>query len=240
VPTTTTPVPSDATNWGDIPTWVGAVGTCVATVAVIVTGVFVFLAFRKQGAQVDLMRDQLKQQEQSSDQQLGIMRRQLTQQRKADREAYRAAQQQIREQQEANERQAEELRAVAAEREREAAQRRRAQAAQIFVTCDRPALGVQGTLFATIHNTSPQPIYKVNLEWTMGGPTRWAADSGHFPLAYLPPGGQVSESTPAAGHDHIDQHSAVVEFSDAAGVRWQRREGGELIEQLSPNGLTAS
>jgi mannitol-specific phosphotransferase system IIBC component len=203
VPTTTPPVPSDATNWGDIPTWVGAGGTCVATVAVIVTGVFVFLTFRKQA---DALADQKT----------------------------------------ANERQAAELSAVADERQREATERRRAQAAQVFLWCER-ADGL--TLFhnvrleINVENTGLQPIYKIVTRIHQGANRQLDKEVENIKFSterHIMSGRHHTLTWESATMVELITLNISVEFTDAAGVRWQRREGGELIELPNPTPPTTT
>ena len=130
-----------------------------------------------------------------------------------------------------------ELEESLAERKREAEQRHRAQASQVFIQQVRTRtapLGYpepedsQAAVRATVMNSSEQPIYDVELRWHLGSAGygdpeieslgTMSPRSDKASIRWFPPGADMSNS------------GAVVRFTDAAGTRWLRRPDGYLNE----------
>ena len=186
-----------------------AIATAVLAVFAIVTAVFAMLAFRKQSKEVSDQADML-----------GIQSGQLAEQRKINAEQTRVLDLQAKELQESLE-----------QREREARERRSAQASQVFVWegwQDRYGIGKppEQTVTAHIHNTSEQPIYDVRFSW----------HSGDLPLPAhkrgkpLMPGEQ--DSTLGIVPDGADpaKFGASVIFRDRAKRCWRARPDGQFDE----------
>lgn len=147
--------------------------------------------------------------------------------------------------------QAEEVRSQRIEIQRNAWDRRRAQAAQIFlkIIWDQPPSKVPAEanqpradpmtwrFIATIHNLSNLPIYDIGAFWKIGGTI---FGRRHGTQAVLAPS-DSSESTFIHTYDKLtlgrgaftESELAEVTFSfrDAAGVRWQTNAKGNLIEE---------
>ena len=184
-----------------VPTWIGAIATVILALGAIITAIFAVLAWRNQSAEVSLQRKEL---------------------------------------------------------ERVAADRRRAQASRVFIWHDvKPgedavqihAMGPDAQnltieqwpdstlntqiwlIVIHVRNTSEQPTYDLMLRWRTGsadwkGPEQWPflepdANEEHARYAAVP-------GTEPMNTEQLD---AVLEFRDAAGVRWLRRIDGELQEQ---------
>jgi hypothetical protein len=120
--------------------------------------------------------------------------------------------------------------------ERDIQERRRAQAAQVFIVITSgvpaaPGVGVQVT--AEGRNTSGQPVYDIAVEWR--------TNTGPFGNVMVKPQLMPGETTPftetwteAQGFYGL---SVKVEFRDAAGIHWRTNDCGELTElcgQTSP------
>lgn len=125
-----------------------------------------------------------------------------------------------------------ELRAAAAERERLAVERRREQAAMVTIRLDREPHTVEPPTTqyrVSINNASPHPVYDLRLRWYQGtAPWRYnGADVNE--LAHLMPGADEVRERVFDGGSLVSL-GAVLEFTDAAGVRWRRRLNGELVE----------
>jgi hypothetical protein len=112
------------------------------------------------------------------------------------------------------------------DRQREAGERRRAQAAQVF-TCvgERPVhAGDPPQAAAFVRNTSRQPVYNISMGWGVTGQQRWPV--------LLPDGEHV---IPGAGSSVGDGTVPIwIEFRDAAGVRWRATNRGELTDVPEP------
>jgi hypothetical protein len=127
--------------------------------------------------------------------------------------------------------QIEELRALAAQRDRHAEEQRREQAAMVTIRLDRyiDTLEPPSTHHrVTISNASPIPVYGLQLTWSAES-ALWGSDT----LEHLMPGAQAQFERIVAGVGEWSLDVGLdptVDFTDAAGVRWRRRLGGELIE----------
>jgi hypothetical protein len=129
----------------------------------------------------------------------------------------------------------------ACERRREAEERRRAQAASIYVvreyvpgpgvTIGSPTLVRHGsplTVAATVHNAGGRPIYDVRVHWVDGGAVVQAGCEDL--LGTIGPGEQRDAP---GGFVVPDNFVPVAYFPDAAGLRWTLTPGGQL-EQADP------
>jgi hypothetical protein len=142
--------------------------------------------------------------------------------------------------------QAGELRQAAAEREREADARRRAQAELVYmwhapvqVETEEKASPVM-TIEAYVRNSSSQPIYDIYFEWEMftdvpNGLGR-IDDEIYHGEAPLMPGAMAVDRAPVEPHliaGWLDEVSVAVTFRDRAGVWWRTNASG-FLEDL-PN-----
>jgi hypothetical protein len=126
-------------------------------------------------------------------------------------------------------------------------QRRRAQAAQVFIEVDRiPPAAVAGgsgqdepdpppwRLRARVHNTSRQPIHDLHVIWQRGMVRMGKPDR----TGRLMPGNDASFERlgPPAMNPPVDPAilGAFLAFRDAAGVRWAVREDGTLTDIVAP------
>jgi hypothetical protein len=81
-----------------------------------------------------------------------------------------------------------------------------------------------------VKNSSAQPVYDVCVRWLIGTDA-WVekgVDSDHAP--HLVPGESISYVRTWIEGGNLAMLGAVVEFNNAAGIRWRRREGGDLQE----------
>jgi hypothetical protein len=125
-------------------------------------------------------------------------------------------------------------------------QRRRAQAAQVFIEVDRIPPAVAGgsgqdepdpppwRLRARVHNTSRQPIHDLHVIWQRGMVRMGKPDRA----GRLMPGDAATFERlgPEAAGDPVDPAilGALLAFRDAAGVRWAVREDGTLTDVVAP------
>jgi hypothetical protein len=221
-----------------------AVATAVLAVFAIVTAVFAFLAFRKQTEEVRAIERQVTDQEELTRQQaelLKVQSGQLELQRQQLDSRRLAIEDQIRanaEQAEVLELQAAELRESIHERNRDADERRRAQAAQVTAWF---ALTPGKTWAAFIRNASSLPILDVRTffhyvaevwqggDWDsrmLGGPVERIRvlplqQDRHVAV----PDNVWSQMTDVSGNDYV----VSIEFTDAAGNRWERDPRGALV-----------
>jgi hypothetical protein len=116
-----------------------------------------------------------------------------------------------------------EVDALIKDRNSEAAQRRRAQAAQVFTWVDEQPVhdGEAPRPAACVRNTSRQPVYDINVGWGSSfGAGTWRV--------LLP---DEENAIPGAGSSVADGTAPIrIEFRDAAGVRWRTTSRGELTE----------
>lgn len=133
------------------------------------------------------------------------------------------------------------------ERRREAEERRRAQAASIYVVREYlPGPGVSvgraqtlvrhgstPTVAATVHNAGGSPIYDVRVHWVNAGDPVVQAGCEER-LGTIGPGEQQRSLRDAPGGFVIpDNFSPIAYFRDAAGLRWTLTTEGQL-EQVDP------
>ena len=207
--------------------WITAAATAVLAIGAIFTALYAAAAFRKQSAELTTLQAQAADQQQTN-------------------EKLSAA----------AELQAEELRASIAEREREAAERRRAQASQVnawfgsrltggttFYGPDGPRQTVPPlpTWGAIITNESALPILDVAVSFHFiaadsSSSEAWQpAYRGGIPerIRIIPPHAERFNEIPADIKDKIDTcddntYVVSIEFTDAAGNRWERDPRGAL------------
>ncbi len=117
--------------------------------------------------------------------------------------------------------QAEQVKILREQADRDLDQRRRDQAARVFAwTEQRPFDDDQADprAAACVRNTSQQPVYDVSVGWGTSGQQRWPV---------LLPGAE--HVIPGAGSSVADGTSAVwAQFRDAQGVDWRTTSTGEL------------
>lgn len=162
------------------------------------------------------------------------------------RQAFHAQSQQLKGQQEINEKLAEAIPLQTKELHESLDERRRVQAAQIFIELDRIAPPEQGAatpaqpaagpspwrLNLTVHNTSKQPVHDLYVIWQLGTVRMGKPD----PMARLMPG--CDASFERSGPEEATDSSALgafLAFRDAAGVRWAVREDGTLTDIALPS-----
>ena len=195
-----------------------AVATAVLAVFAIITGIYAIRAFLKQTQEV---RDQAKM--------LEVQSEQLADQRKINAEQTGVLKLQ-----------AAELRESLEERKRDAEQRYRAQATQVFLTqrLNRTIPmgyveqhGVEPFVTVTVTNTSDQPIYDAELRWHIGTADH-REEPNPEPLGTVMPGKDeaVSKMRPFPFGTDLSNSGAVVSFTDANNVRWLRRADNYLGE----------
>jgi hypothetical protein len=112
------------------------------------------------------------------------------------------------------------------ERKREAGQRRRAQAARIFVGAPRDADG--GPVFPYAQNASDYPIYEARL-WYLNSEGQLPDGDNHEYRGTILPGGVVAGTRELP--PRLALRCTVLTFRDANNVRWIWMPGGVLEEQ---------
>src|ERR1022692_3148712 len=162
------------------------------------------------------------------------------------RKAFQAQSRQLRGQHEINEKLAEAIPLQTRELRESSDERRRVQAAQVFIEMDRTAPPGHGSaapappaaetapwqLTLRVHNTSRQPVYDLYVIWQLGTVRMGKPD----PMARLMPGCDASfeRNGPREATDPAAL-GAFVAFRDAAGVRWAVREDGTLTDIALPS-----
>jgi hypothetical protein len=200
-----------------------AIATLALAVFALITAVLAYMAWRKQSREVhdqaEMLRvqsDQLEEQRKLNERQTPVLRLQ-----------------------------AEELRESLDERKRELADRLRSQAARVTAWFD-VAPGPHNnfnTRGAIIRNASNQPIFDVSAffyqvrEATPGSPWEPVDRSpAEKPIRVFPPESDrhVGASTVIqdAGARGIAEYVVSIEFTDAAGNRWERDPRGALNQRL--------
>jgi hypothetical protein len=132
---------------------------------------------------------------------------------------------------------------LVAENKRQAGERRRAQASQVFISAEpyRPNdAGTVSVISVSVSNTSLQPIYDVYLLWH-GETGEWIGMGDPVDLRVLLPGekhdwGTSIEPSLPIRRVLMDPYliGAAITFRDAAGVHWQLGTDGQLAEILAP------
>jgi hypothetical protein len=189
-----------------------AITTGVLAVGAIITAVLAYLAFRKQSREVTAIEQQVSDQKELSAKQADLLKVQSDQ-----------------------------LELQRRQFEQDQMDRRRAQAAAVYVTSDLSILRVNtkvsGSVVVTVTNTSPRPVYDLVIDWRKGT-APW--DQPQFEAVLHPmgtrEGGDMVRKTRrlpddvAATNDRA-LYSAVVRFRDANGVHWLLTPDGHLTEE---------
>lgn len=217
-----------------------AVATTVLAVGAIVTAIFAVLAFRKQSEEVRSIQQQVTDQQELTRQQAELLKVQSGQ--------LELQRQQLDDQREANAKQSEvlglqasELRESLKERRREDDERHRSQAAKVTAWFDHgqnPGGIIWG---ARIRNASDLPILDVRTffhyiseEWPGGDWTPAMRGGPVEKIRVLPPLADHFVEIPKQVRNQIAEVSdsiyvVSIEFTDAAGNRWERDPRGALI-----------
>jgi hypothetical protein len=212
-------------NWGDIPTWFLVV---LATAG----GWFTL-------SQLVVQQQALKDQRKAFADQLGVQRQQLEDQNTAFEKQLAVQQQQLDDQRKAF--------------QRDFDDRRKAQAKLVFlwteVTTDsvltqaqHASTGITPSSFLVAHvrNTSKQPVYDLEITWHQGAALRGSVE-GHGTV--MPDAGADVRRELTGGPSAAVSGSpfrVTLSFRDAAGVRWEVDEDGELKEPDAAVAPTAS
>lgn len=205
-----------------------AVATTVLAFFAIVTAWYARRAFSKQSSEVEDQKNLLTVQSG----QLELQGQQFEEQRKVNVEQVRVLALQ-----------AKELEESLAVRAQEAAERRSAQAARVFLAQspggvayeheedDEPAYA---QFDLVIKNTSDRPIYDARLHWYIGEVEQ--DDSWGFgePLGTMMPGSEISRFRRFDPSVNRDDSRPVVRFRDANGVKWQTDKNGDLKDLTLP------
>jgi hypothetical protein len=194
------------------PTWTDAL-TAWATVALAIlagaTAVLAFLAWLKQSKEVGDQAEMLR-----------VQAEQLVEDKKLNTEQIRVLGLQ-----------AKELGQVAADRDREAEERRRAQAEQVYIWQAPPtehnAIGQppEKTVQATLVNNSQLPVFNVRTRWMIGG-TFWAGMTRR--AAPLMPEEVDTAVAVVPAEVDLDDLIAIAFFRDRAGRPWRTYADGRL------------
>ena len=120
--------------------------------------------------------------------------------------------------------QAKELRQVSADRKREAGERRRAQAVQVYLVM----IPADEGLLARVRNTSQQPVYGLRVEDPVEVPASGTA------AEVLMPGGEYGFKYSGGHPPEGERWTPAVTFRDRAGVRWRTWTDGRLEEIPEP------
>jgi hypothetical protein len=222
-------------------TQLAAVATVVLAVFAVITGVFAFLAFGKQSQEVRAIERQVHDQEELTRQQAELLKVQSGQ--------LELQRQQMDNQRQANARQAEvlslqaiELRESLEQRQRDADERRRGQAAKVtaWFAMD-PKYAVAGPWGAVIRNASDLPIFDVQVFFHYIHETRPGGDWAPVmrgatieKILVFPPQSDRFVEIPEDVRDQIHEvndkiYVVSIEFTDAAGNCWERDPRGALI-----------
>ena len=106
--------------------------------------------------------------------------------------------------------------------EREARERRGAQASRVFISLENPG---ERSDRINVTNTSEQPVYNVKIQWIAPGDVHSSQ-----PGTILPGDRVTFEGLGVSGPFKGDEPFAVLTFRDAAGVTWERLLNGDLRE----------
>jgi hypothetical protein len=207
---------------GDIPTWLAASFAAIAG----------WVGF----GQLRTLREQVAKEEKRSQESEQLLREQLEEQRKAT-----AAQAVVLEAQTVD------LREAFKERQREAEERRRSQAAGVtaWLADHEHPLGGRRLLAAVLSNQSDQPIYDVQANlWYMEERrlgTEWTptVGGGSMVIKIVTPHADLQvgineRARPYPEEDDERAFAASIIFTDAARNRWERTPSGAL-NQVSPD-----
>jgi hypothetical protein len=125
-------------------------------------------------------------------------------------------------------------------RQREAEERHRAQAAQVYITRevfagrrahagDEPIKGIgakAASVTAIVHNVSDQPVYDLRVHWMAGDAGVQAGLEDQ--LGTLGPRDRRPTVRPVPPAVTTEQFSVIAYFRDAAGARWTLTPDGQL------------
>jgi hypothetical protein len=123
------------------------------------------------------------------------------------------------------------------ERTREAEERRRAQAVQVYLWQTPPTvrhavgMAAETSRTATLVNSSQQPVHDVKILWMASGVSWGGIRIREAPLM---PGEEESATTPLPDDDS-DNLVAVAFFRDRAGVTWRTHADGTLDPHVPDN-----
>jgi hypothetical protein len=134
--------------------------------------------------------------------------------------------------------QSEEIGMIQQDRQRDAEERRWAQARRVYLDLDmfvgneaRPStvdiVGRSAAVTATMHNTGDRPVYDVRIHWVSLNPPAQAGVEDQ--LGTLGPHGRMDRERPVPDAVAIEQFKPIAYFRDAAGLRWT----------VTPNGYVA-
>lgn len=221
-------------------TQITAIATAVLAVGAIVTAIFAVLALRKEAEEVRAIEEQVTDQQELTRQQAGLL--------KLQSEQLELQRQQLDDQRKTNEKHSSVLELEAAEltealkqRQHDAGEQRRKQAARVTAWLSWEEGWGWGAL---VRNASDEPVFDVrvffhHMREKEGGGYQAVSQGGPPPretTAVLPPGEDRFVAIPAAvramfGSITIDDRTcaASVEFTDAAGNRWERDPRGALV-----------
>jgi hypothetical protein len=208
-----------------------AIATAVLALFAFVTAILAGLAFLKQSREVRAVEDQVADGQKVTRQQAKLLQVQ-TDQLKVQQDQFEAQRKFNAAQAVVLDLQASELRVSVEQRKREAGERRRVQAAMIFLNRGPAPTPIEfGKVGAeerppmdqvAVVNSSSQPVYDAELHW----PARSPQDSpGSHPFGTIMPG--------AAPKTYLvpKNAEAFLWFRDAAGVKWVLKTDGRLSEQ---------
>jgi hypothetical protein len=204
---------SAGTDWSvSVPAWITALATIGLLVGAIVTAVYAKKAFEKQAAQLRDQQEINNKLRRVADLQLEDLKASL-EERKQSRDVADL--------------QFADLQGSLDERQRDRVDRRRAQAASVFIAVgNMHKAGTELGANSLATNESTRPIYDLIAQWNnrfqkLGAPEK---------RPQLGPG----ETTPFNSTWHSESPPSgigiSVEFRDAAGVCWRTTDRGELIE----------
>ena len=224
-------------------TQITAIATAVLAVGAIVTAIFAVLALRKEAEEVRAIEKQVTDQQEVTRQQAGLLKLQSDQ--------LELQRQQLDDQRKVNEKhsgvlelEAAELTEALKQRQHDAAEQRRKQAARVTAWLTRQEDAVPRSWGALVRNASDEPVFDVrvffhHMREKEGGGYQAVSQGGPPPretTAVLPPVEDRFVVIPEAvramfGSITIDDRTcaASVEFTDAAGNRWERDPRGALV-----------
>jgi len=219
----------------DVPGWITAAGTALLAIFAILTTIYAVRAFRKQSQEVSDGRELIGQQKdmlQVQSDRLEVYRGQVDEQREMNAK-YR----------EALDLQAREIRASLEQRERAGEGERRSQAAQVAAWFGHTTSGPEpGNVWgAIIRNASDLPILDVRVsfhyiqeKWPGGDWEPVLRGSPPEKIRVIPPRTDRFYEIPEQVRGMIDQvddsiYVVSIEFTDAAGSRWERDPRGALL-----------
>lgn len=211
--------------------WMTAIGTGVLAVGAIITALFAFLAFRQQASEIAMLQQQARDQSE----QLEFQRRQYVEQHEVSLRQTAVLDLQARE-----------LAGSLADAERQAAERRRAQASRVHFWDERNYLDVtelrrrherpgavagvinSGEWHAVAHvkNNSDLAIWGLLLQWHLGAIPIGKADE----VPQLAAGQETTVDRKVDPGDGELRFEADLTFRDSAGITWRRKIRGELEE----------